>query len=194
MSFGHFNRRLHLYLAMGLLPWFIVYAISSVPFAHGKWFGGGPAEWVPRLDRPYAIEIPAQGDLRPVAAAILRDTGLDGSFGVSRGKGGALQIYRYDFRGATRVTYDPAAKRVTAEDRRFRWSSFLTGLHARGGFEQPGALNHAWGVLVDLVCIALLIWIASGLYMWWHVAGHRGWGWLALGAGSASFAALILAL
>jgi hypothetical protein len=77
---------------------------------------------------------------------------------------------------------------VTVEDRRFRWDSFLTGMHARGGFEQEGVLQKSWSVIVDLVCVAIVLWIASGLYMWWGLSGSRGWGWAAIAAGCASFA------
>ena len=194
MNYGHLTRRLHLYLGMALLSWFVMYGITSIPFAHNTWFGKGGATWTPRFDRPYAIEVPATGELRPAAAAILRDNGLDGAFGASRDKEGRLQIYRFDFLAATRLTYDPARKRLTAEDRAFRWGGFLTGMHARGGFGQPSLLNKAWGVVVDLVCIGLLFWVASGIYMWWHVSGHRPWGWLALAAGAVSFGVFVFAL
>ena len=40
MSFDHFVRRLHLYLALTLLPWFFVYGISSIPFSHNSYFEG----------------------------------------------------------------------------------------------------------------------------------------------------------
>ena len=38
MTFSHANRRLHLYLALGLLPWLLMYGASSLPFAHGQFF------------------------------------------------------------------------------------------------------------------------------------------------------------
>ncbi len=38
MTFSHLNRRLHVYLAPGLLPWFLMYAASSLPFAHSQFF------------------------------------------------------------------------------------------------------------------------------------------------------------
>lgn len=194
MSFNYFTRRLHLYLGIALIAWFFMYGITSIPFAHNTWLGKPGAVWKPRFERDYTIDVPATGELRPAAEAILRDNGLEGAFGVSRDKQGRLQIYRFDFRNATRLTYDPAAGRLKAEDRVFRWHNFLTGLHARGGFQQPGLLHKAWAVLVDVVCIALLLWIASGIYMWWHVSGHRLWGWLALLAGAGSFAAFLLGL
>ena len=73
------------------------------------------------------------------------------------------------------------------EDRRFRWDHFLTGMHARGGFEQEGILPLSWSVVVDLVSVAMIVWVASGLYMWWELPGQRRWGWLAIVGGAASF-------
>ena len=38
MTLSHINRRLHLYLGLALLPWFFMYGISSIPFAHTPFF------------------------------------------------------------------------------------------------------------------------------------------------------------
>ena len=38
MTFPHFNRRLHLYLGLALLPWLFMYGLSSIPFAHTQYF------------------------------------------------------------------------------------------------------------------------------------------------------------
>ena len=42
-------------------------------------------------------------------------------------------------------------------------------MHARGGFDQEGMLQRSWSIVVDLVCLAIVVWIATGLYMWWGV-------------------------
>ena len=60
-------------------------------------------------------------------------------------------------------------------------------MHARGGFDQEGLLQRSWSIVVDLVCLAIVVWIASGLYMWWGVPGSRRWGLIALAAGISSF-------
>jgi hypothetical protein len=60
-------------------------------------------------------------------------------------------------------------------------------MHARGGFEQDRFLDKLWGVVVDLVCLGMLLWIITGIYMWWKLPSTRRWGWLALGSGIASF-------
>jgi hypothetical protein len=194
MQFSHIVRRLHLYLGVFLIAWFFMYGVTSLPFAHPAAFGSGRPERTLRFDRPYSIELPEKGDLRPIGAQIMRDAGMEGAFGTYRDPQGRLHVYRYDFRSSTEITYFPREKRLLAEDNRFRWSHFLTGLHARGGFEQESVLNTAWGILVDIVCVAILLWIATGIYMWWQVRGHRGWGWLALAGGALSFAVVLLGL
>ena len=73
------------------------------------------------------------------------------------------------------------------KDRRFRWDHFLTGMHARGGFEQDGFLQDSWSAVVDLVSLGMIVWVGSGLYMWWGIPAHRRWGWLAIAAGTGSF-------
>lgn len=199
MTFLHLNRRTHLYLGLGLLPWFLMYGISSIPFAHGDYFEArdkakGLPLWTLRVDKPYSIEVPAEGDLRATGARILKDLGIEGSFGAYRQGSGQVNVYVYTFLRSTQVKYFAEQKRVTVEERRFRFDHFLTGMHARGGFEQEGFLPKAWGVVVDLVSLAMLLWVVSGLIMWWKLPGKRTAGWLALGAGTASWALFMLLL
>ena len=200
MSFLHITRRTHLYLGLFLLPWFFVYGVSSVPFSHGPWirekfYNDGTPEWRVRFERPYHIEIPSQGELRSVGAQVLKDSGVEeGAFGAFRERDGRLTVYRHDFWRSTRIVYDPDRKTLKAEDKRFRFDQFLTGIHARGGFEQTSLLDNLWGVVVDLVCLAIVVWIASGLVMWWQLPGHRLWGAIALGSGLGAFLMFLVAL
>lgn len=192
MRFSHANRRTHLYLAMALLPWFLMYGVSSLFFSHGQFFddldkASGVPLWNQRFERTYAIHVPEAGDLRAVGARIMQDNGLTGSFGVYRQTPDQLNVYIYTSLRSTQVKYYIREQRLVAEDRRFRFDHFLTGLHARGGFEQEGFLNKFWGVLVDVVCLGFLLWIATGLYMWWKLTPARMWGWVALGGGLVSF-------
>ena len=193
MTFPHFNRRTHLYLGLTLLPWFLMYGASSIPFAHNQYFEArdkakGLPLWTMRRDERYAIDVPATGELRPAGARIMKDLGLIGSFGAYRQSPDQVNVYVYRFLHSTQVKYYIAQQRITVEDRRFRFDQFLTGMHARGGFEQEGFLEKAWGVMVDLSCLGMLLWIFSGVYMWWSLPGLRAWGWLAFLGGIASYA------
>lgn len=197
MTFSHLNRRVHLYLGLALLPWFVMYGVSSVPFAHAAFFerrdaAKGLPMWTLRAERVVDAPIPDDpAELRAFGARLLAESGIPAtgaaSFGVYRQSPAQLNVYSYSFWKSTQLKYFADRKTLTVEDRRFRWDQFLTGMHARGGFEQEGVLQNSWSVVVDVVCVAIAIWIASGLYMWWGVPGSRRWGWTAILAGLASF-------
>jgi hypothetical protein len=199
MTFPQLNRRLHLYFGLALLPWFLMYGASSIPFAHNQFFeerdkAKGIPLWTTRVDQKYAIDVPAAGELRPIGARIMQDFGLTGNFGAYRQGPDQLNVYVFRFLHSTQVRYYIKEQRIVVEDRRFRFDQFLTGMHARGGFEQESFLADAWGVMVDLSCFGMLLWILSGLYMWWSLPQIRSWGWLAFLGGIASYVLFMVKL
>lgn len=194
MTFSHLNRRVHIYLGLALLPWLFMYGISSIPFAHSQYFeqrdkAKGLPRWTLRFERSLDVSVPEAAEaLRPFGAALLEEAGIEGTaFGVYRQSPTQVNVYSYSFWKSTQLKYFVDQKKLRVEDNRFRWDHFLTGMHARGGFEQEGFLQTSWSVVVDLVCAGILVWVASGLYMWWGIRGHRRLGALALLAGAASF-------
>ena len=196
MTWSHINRRAHLYFALGFSPWFVMYGVSSYVFNHNDFFetrdkAKGLPLWTPRFEKPYEIAIPEDGPLRPVGRKIMEDNGLVGSFGTYRQTPNQVNVYVHTFWKSTQVKYFIAEKKLVAEDRRFRWEHFLTGMHTRGGFEQEGFLNTLWSVIVDLVCLGMLGWVLTGLIMWWQLPTTRGWGWLAVLGGLGSFAVFL---
>jgi hypothetical protein len=194
VTWSHLNRRLHLYLGMALLPWFFMYGMSSVPFAHNQFFerrdaAKGLPLWTLRAERTIDVPVPQDtAGLRAFGATLLKDAGVEAtSYGTYRQSPTQINVYAYSFWTSTQLKYFVDAKKLTVEDRRFRWDHFLTGMHARGGFEQDGLLQWSWSIVVDIVCVAMILWIASGLVMWWELPGQRRWGWVAILAGTASF-------
>jgi hypothetical protein len=103
-------------------------------------------------------------------------------------------VYVYSFWQSFQVKYFHETKRLTVQEKRFRLDHILTGMHAKGGFAQDGWLHDAWAVIVDLVSLAFLAWIASGIYMWWKLPRQRVWGWVALGCGFGAFILLLFRL
>lgn len=193
MNTNLFLRRLHLYLGLALIPMFTMYAVSSIAFSHPTWFqtpGSLPKDdWTVRSERPYNLGIPPSGENRAIGARIMNDTGMDGAFGVWRPPGQKrIEVIRFGFLATSRAVYLPDSQRLVIEDRRFRWGSFLTGMHARGGFQHEQLLNDLWAVLVDVVCVAIFLWMGTGLYLWWKRRPTRNWGWLAIVSGWAVFA------
>jgi hypothetical protein len=201
MTFAHLNRRTHLYLGLALLPWLFMYGISSIPFAHNQFFEQRDARkglplWTLRAEYRFDVPVPDEAKaLRSLGAVLLARAGIENtSFGVYRQSPAQLNVYSYSFWKSTQLKYFVDEKRVTVEDRRFRWEHFLTGMHARGGFEQEGLLQNSWSVIVDVVCLAIVLWVASGVYMWWGLPGSRRWGLLAIVAGCVSFVVFTMRL
>lgn len=196
MELQHFNRRLHLYLGLALSPWILLYAASSIPFSHGRFFedldkAKGQPNWIRRAEIPFDAAVPRDdSQLRAFGSRIMQTAGLDGAFGAYRQGPSQINVYSHSVWNSTQVKYLLEEKKLIVEDKRFRWDHMLTGFHAKGGFEQEGWLHDSWGVVVDLVSLGLLLWVASGLYMWIPMRNLRRSGLFALAAGALSFGAL----
>ena len=201
MSWTHWIlRRTHLYLGLFLLPWVWVYGVSSLILNHGPWvrahFGPEAPRWRMLWTRPYAIDLPARTSperLRELGRKILADQGLEGAFWISR-QGRNLSLHLPHFWRPLRLRYDGAARRLTAEQQRFTWPDLFVRMHVRGGYQQSNFFDDAWAVVVDFTCLAILLWVGSGIYLWWKLPQTRWWGALALAAGLGAFVALVLML
>jgi len=197
MEIQHFNRRLHLYLGLALSPWVLLYAVSSIPFSHGRFFedldkAKGQPNWTRRAEIPFDAPVP-QDDarLRDFGARIMQTAGLEGAFGAYRQGPSQINVYIHSVWKSTQVKYLAGEKKLVVEDKRFRWDHMLTGFHAKGGFEQDSLLHDSWGIVVDLVSLGFVLWVVSGLYMWIPMRNLRRSGLFALCAGALSFAVLV---
>jgi len=124
----------------------------------------------------------------------MRDNGLKGPCGAFRNEEGGLNLWCPGFITPSNVTYSPATNRVQVTDRNFDLQHALVEMHVRGGFEIGGFLHHLWAVVVDVVGFATVVWVVSGIYMWWNLKRSRLWGSVAIGAGLAAFLGFLLAL
>lgn len=191
-------RRTHLYLGMFLIPWLFVYAFSTFMVNHGSVFRKmrlGPDAWNPLWEKEYVVELPqGQAALREWAEALLEEEGISTArFGVNRNAQRAL-ITSQRFLNPVRVTYRFEDDRLIAEQRVGSWMEALLRMHFRTGYGQGDPQQFIWGLIVDVVCGALIVWVGTGLYLWWKIPRTRRWGVVAIVAGFAYFAALVLAL
>ena len=191
-TFDHLNRRTHLYLGLFLLPWLLMYGISSFLISHHAWFRSEEAPpWQPVFEREYRRAIPDGVDLREVAHEILKDCGLEGAYWVQRPGPDEIRINRFRFRDEIRVVYSIKDQRLRAERQQLRWDQVVLRMHFRGGFQQPSLWDDLWAILVDVACVGILVWVGSGVVMWWRVRRLRLWGAVALGGGTLAFALLV---
>lgn len=191
-------RRTHLYLGMFLVPWIFVYAFSTFMLNHGPVFRQlrpGPDAWSQVWEKNYSASPPeSQGALREWAGAILAEHDLVvGAYGVQRNQQRIL-INAPRFLRPLRVTYRIEEKKLIAEKRDGSWTEALLRLHFRHGYGQGVFVQKIWGFIVDVVCLSFLVWIVTGLYLWWKIPRTRNWGWVAIGAGALSFLGLLVVL
>jgi hypothetical protein len=182
-----------MYLALFLAPWMLGYAVSTVAMSH-RWIGGPPA-YVSEREQRYETQFGPGTPPAEMARQILQDLGLEGAHGVQGpAADGRLTINRQDLVTPRRIVFLPAEQKVTVERVTFEAGAFLNRLHRRRGYQQAYAADRMMAVSVDLVIVAMVVWAASGLWMWWEMRATRFWGAAASVSGILLFALLVLAV
>lgn len=184
-------RRTHMYLALFLFPWMLMYALSTAAMNHRALFveaGAPPLQYEKERQIVYDGVFSENADLRTVSRQILASLDLDGAHGVNRRKDGAIVINRNDLTTPRRLTYSPADGTILIERLPHRANAFLERFHRRRGYATGYALDTVWAVTVDVVIVAMVFWVLSGLWMWWELKVTRPLGAIAFLAGVGVFA------
>ena len=103
-------------------------------------------------------------------------------------------INRNDLLTPRRLTYFPADRHLLIEKMPHRPNAVLERFHRRRGYATGYRLDTVWAVSVDLVIIAMVFWVISGLWMWWEMTATRRLGLSALLGGAGLFALYLLML
>lgn len=192
-------RQIHLYLALFLAPWVLMYALSTVVMNHRaqlrEWYGGPLPQPVFEREVPFEAALPEGASPKQAGAQILGALGMEGAFNANRrGADGALIINRFDPVTPRRITLVPGSGRLRIE--KFPWDSraYLERMHRRRGYQHEAPAEDAWAFSVDLFIAAILLWTVSGLWMWWELKKTRWWGWAALAGGCALFALFVVTI
>ncbi len=189
-------RRIHIYLALFLAPWVLMYAVSTFVMNHRNWFGvhtPAPPKWERVSERVYDGQFPDGATPAIQARQILMSLDLDGAHQAST-RAGELVIERNTPLQPMRLTYSPASRQLVVERQTRDTAAFLERMHRRRGFQHPYALEDAWAFSVDFFIAGVLFWALSGLWMWWGLSVTRKPGALVLLGGIALFAFFLKAL
>lgn len=191
--FSKVLRRTHMYLALFLTPWVLMYTVSTFVMNHREWFlslyGGPPPAAVFERETTYDGTFPGGAGPRQIGRQILQSLGMDGAFTASRRmKDDAIVIQRLDPITPRRLTFEPATKKLTIEKIPWESRGFLLRMHRRRGYQDGYPLENTWAFSVDLFIAVMIFWILSGLWMWWEMKLTRRTGGLFLLAGAALFA------
>jgi len=181
-----------MYLALFLTPWMLGYAASTLLMNHEA---GRPVVYESEREQRYDAKFEPGTPPRVAAEQILSDLHLDGTFNVAPASpDGKLTITRQDIVTPRRVTFYPAEQRVTVERAKVDSVGYLYRFHRRRGYEPPFVADRRMAVSVDLVIAAMVVWAASGLWMWWEMRATRLWGIAATVSGLVLFALLVFAV
>lgn len=193
-NFQNFNRRFHLYLGMFCLPWFIMYGITSLAFNHGDWFGKGGIQWSEQGSWEAVVELaPTRRIPQDQLQQLIDISSLDiDVFGGYRADEKRVIVYIPSFLDSNRLVYFHEENRLILEQGEFSLKHFLTGMHARGGYQRDSFMHDAWALMVDIVCSAFVLWIVTGIIIWWKSKRMRMAGAIVLLGGFLSFAGFML--
>lgn len=207
----HWLRRLHLYVGLFLCPFLVIFAISTIMLNHGV--ARTPSESVSTV--PLAIP---QDVLAPVVKQrVLRDmtqqqkvrarrilvdhivselglVGEVGGAGVLRN--GQTTVSVAVPGRTTRALVDVRAGEATVTVTRFGPLDTMRYLHLNPGPHRhpTSIITKAWGWIADMTVYAAIFLTISGVYMWLVIRAERKAGLIFLGAGCASFFAILYTL
>lgn len=197
--YTRYVRRIHMYLALFLTPWVLMYALSSLVFNHfatiRTWYGGEVNQFEKVDEIEYRADFADEVTPADAARQILLDLDMDGAHFV-RGnlQDEAFTIMRQSPFAVRRVIYYPKKGSVVVEKQVANASNLLTRMHTRHGFTQPYASMKLWGLGVEITVLAMLFWIASGIWLWWTIKPSRMWGGICALGGFGLFAVLMFSI
>jgi hypothetical protein len=196
--FSKVLRRTHMYLALFLAPWVLIYTLSTFVMNHREWFRGHnapPPAFEKEREFTYDGSFPENARPRDIGLQLLQSLQMDGAFQANRRpRDGAIVVNRMDPIRPIRLTVDPATKNVVIERQIFDGTAFLERMHRRRGFQHDFLLDDLWAFSVDLFILTIIFWAASGLWLWWEMKLTRKIGALFLAGGVALFAFFLAVL
>jgi hypothetical protein len=192
-------RRIHLYLALFLSPWILMYTVSTFVMNHRESFRGpGPApppKFELERETTYQGIMPDGATPQQIALQLMASLDMEGAYAIARSASpDKIVINRQHPVSPRRITYSVTDRKVTIEKMVFSGTSFLERMHRRRGFQHNFFLEDLWAASVDLTILGLFLLALSGLWMWWELKVTRGPGALALGAGVALFGLFLAVL
>ena len=198
MSFSIVVRRTHMYLALFLTPWILMYALAVFGINHRDLFMSKTppgARFEVETEQTYKAAFSADADPKLIAEQILADLELEGPHGVRHNKEtGTYTINRGNPVTPRRITYTPADGKLVVERGHVEPVRFLANLHHRTGYRSEHLISDAWAFSVDLAIIGMIFWALSGLWLWWELKVTRRWGLVSFLVGCGLFAFFVVTI
>ena len=185
-------RRTHMYLALFLTPWMLMYALSTLVMNHRNFFREQNEEDAVRYEKEseqtYGGTFAPDAGLSMKALQILKSLNMEGSHDARESPDRkTLRINRHDPLSPRRISFSADDGKLVVERQVFRTPAFLERMHRRSGYDSGYAVDRTWAFSVDLVVITMIFWGLSGLWLWWELRVTRWLGLLCAGLGIGLF-------
>ena len=184
-------RKVHLYTAMILLTFVVMYFVSGYVLIHRDLIPEGKTDKkTVRLPLSTA-HVVSPNDL---SAYLQEKLGIRGKPVPPRQlKDGRVRFDYFRPGDYSRVTVSAAGDSVVHLHERYGARQTLIGMH-RMHIYGGNALYLLWVLLYDLASLSLILFGLTGIYMWYNLTRKRLLGWIILGVGYGYTAATILFL
>ena len=192
-------RRTHIYLALFFAPWIVMYSLSTLFFNQGiRQFSassaGRPISFEKEAEHTDSETFSEDPPPREIAKQILQHLDLSGTHNANRRPNGTIMINRREAMTARRITFNPETGSLLVERQVMSFPTWLRTIHHRSGFQSEEVLEDTWALSVDLVILAMIFWVLSGLWMYWEIKAARKWGLVCMLAGIGLFVFMLLVL
>jgi hypothetical protein len=173
-------RKIHLFAALIVFLFLQLYAVSGyvLEFPSAWPLGPGPA-----TTRRVAFQLPAGFDSTVLAERVKQAGNLHGQLKSAQYNPRTGQR-NWMFMGPQAVyqaTWRKNSDHLTITVQPFGFYAMLNRFHHLKGFD-GGPIYVVWGIIFDLVCLAMLLFAFSGVYLWYKLTKRRTLGWILLGS------------
>ena len=173
-------RKIHLYTAFVLLAFVLMYFVTGYVLIHNEWF---PRSEPKVATREEALAPSPGASPEQMSVDLQRHFDLPGKRSEPKHNRDGSWKFQYVRPGTTcEAVVNPAGDRVTIKRTDFGAAQTMIGfhrLHRYGG----GWVYDLWMVLYDLASVSMILFAASGVYLWYKLTRRRLLGWVLLAAG-----------
>jgi hypothetical protein len=187
----HVVRRIHLYCGLIILAYLMMYFVSGYMMVHRPWFLS-PSP--PATTQTTAITPAGGSSTEQLAAQVQQQLGLPGRIQFPAKQPAGLTRFWVNHPGTMARVDIPAGQNVAnVTTQRVGFVGTLIMLHKVSGYDR-NLLFDAYALFCDLAGLSMLLFAASGVYLWWKRVKHRTWGILCLSASCAYAIGMMLYL
>ena len=177
------NRLTHMYVALFLTPWLLMYALSTGLMNHSQQLtrlhGGPLITWEVESTRMLTLAFSKDATPEMMGEQIARAVDIRGNVSARLSRDGKqLVVMRNHAIMPERIMYTLADGTAKVERRQLQAFALIVPMHTRRSYQSPYIMDDLWALSVDVWIVAVLVWIVSGIWMWWRLKTTRLFGLL----------------